>query len=211
MATEYGGGTRAALQQFQLNSKLAGEPKLTPNAAIIRFQGAGNMTVELVQKRRSEFLTTHGLDLISVRGEPGIVALSIARPTREVLHTLNVWKRWTPDGKGGNHRLLVAVKEDDSELLFVSPADNAPHTLIAGTTGSGKSVLMQNIILSIACTNTLEEAKILLIDPKLGVDYFAFEDLPHLGGGLVEDQQEAIARLQRASSRDGQTVRRIKA
>lgn len=187
--------TRGALQQFQLNSKLVGEPKLTPNAAIIRFQGAGNMTVELVQKRRSEFLTTHGLDLISARGEPGVVALSIARPTRQILHTLDVWRRWTPEGNRGNRRLLVAVKEDDSELLFVSPADNAPHTLIAGTTGSGKSVLMQNIILSIACTNTLEEAKILLIDPKLGVDYFAFEDLPHLGGGLVEDQPEAITRL----------------
>jgi len=62
-------------------------------------------------------------------------------------------------------------------------------------TGSGKSVLMQNIILSTACTNTLEQATILLIDPKLGVDYFAFEDLPHLGGALIEEQQEAIARL----------------
>ena len=91
--------TRAALQQFQLNSKLVGEPRLTPNAAIIRLQGAANMTVEQVQKRRSEFLTTHGLDLISVRGEPGVVALSIARPSRQVLHTLDVWKRWTPDGK----------------------------------------------------------------------------------------------------------------
>jgi DNA segregation ATPase FtsK/SpoIIIE, S-DNA-T family len=186
---------RAALQQFQLNSKLIGEPKLTPNAAIIRLQGAANMTVELVQKRRSEFLTTHGLNLISARGEPGVVALSIARPSRQILHTLDVWKRWMPSGNIGNHKLLVAVKEDDSELLFVSPAENAPHTLIAGTTGSGKSVLMQNIILSIACTNTLEQARILLIDPKLGVDYFAFEDLPHLGEGVIEDQEEAIARL----------------
>ena len=187
--------TRAALQQFQLNSKVAGEPILTPNAAIIRFHGAVNMTVELVQKRRSEFLTTHALNLISVRGEPGVVALSVARPSRHILHTLDVWKRWTPEGRSGNRSLLVAVKEDDSELLFVSPIDNAPHTLIAGTTGSGKSVLMQNIILSIACTNTLDQARILLIDPKLGVDYFAFDGLPHLGGGIIEEQQEAITRL----------------
>jgi S-DNA-T family DNA segregation ATPase FtsK/SpoIIIE len=187
--------TRAALQQFQLNSKLVGEPRLTPNAAIIRLQGAANMTIELVMKRRSEFLTTHGLDLISARGEPGVVAVSIARPSRQVLCTLDVWKRWTPEGHGGNHKLLVAVKEEDSELLFVSPAINAPHTLIAGMTGSGKSVLMQNIILSIACTNTLDQAKIVLIDPKLGVDYFAFEGLPHISGRIVEDQQDAIARL----------------
>jgi S-DNA-T family DNA segregation ATPase FtsK/SpoIIIE len=129
-----------------------------------------------------------------VRGEPGIVALSIARPSRQVLHTLDVWKRWSP-GDQGNHKLLIGVKEEDSELLFVSPTDNAPHTLIAGMTGSGKSVLMQNIILSIACTNTVEQAKILLIDPKLGVDYFAFDGLPHISGGLVEDQHVAIERL----------------
>jgi S-DNA-T family DNA segregation ATPase FtsK/SpoIIIE len=96
---------------------------------------------------------------------------------------------------GGNHKLLAAVKEEDSELLFISPTENAPHTLIAGMTGSGKSVLMQNLILGIACTNTVEEAQIVLIDPKLGVDYFAFEGLSHLGKGLIETQHEAIASL----------------
>jgi len=54
---------------------------------------------------------------------------------------------------------------------------------------------MQNIILSIARTNTLQQARILLIDPKLGVDYFAFDGLPHIEGGLIEEQQQAIARL----------------
>jgi S-DNA-T family DNA segregation ATPase FtsK/SpoIIIE len=186
---------RAALQQFQLNSKVIPEPKLTPNAAIIRFQGASNMTVELVLKRRSEFLTTHGLNVISARGEPGAVAVYVERPSRQVLHTLDVWKTWAPDTTCGNHQLLVAVKEDDNQPLFISPTVNAPHTLIAGTTGSGKSVLMQNIILSIACTNTPEQAQIILIDPKLGVDYFAFEGLPHLGAGIIDDQAASINRL----------------
>jgi S-DNA-T family DNA segregation ATPase FtsK/SpoIIIE len=54
---------------------------------------------------------------------------------------------------------------------------------------------MQNIILAIACTNTPEQAKIVLIDPKLGVDYFAFEGLPHLQGGIIDDQDKAIQRL----------------
>ena len=154
------------------------------------------MTVEQVLKRRSEFLTTHGLDIISARGEPGAVAISVARPSRQILHTLDVWKRWKPDASCGNCRLLVAVKEDDSDLLFLSPKDNAPHTLIAGTTGSGKSVLMQNIVLSIACTNTPEQAQIVLIDPKLGVDYFAFEGLPHLGEGIIDEQAQAIHHLE---------------
>lgn len=189
------GRMRSALQQFQLNSKIVDEPKLTPNAAIVRFQGAPNMTVELILKRRSEFLTTHGLNIISARGEPGAVAVYVARPSRQVLHTLDVWKGWKPDSVSGNHQLLVAVKEDDNQLLLVSPTDHAPHTLIAGATGSGKSVLMQNIILSIACTNTPAQAQILLIDPKLGVDYFAFDGLPHLSSGIIENQTVAIDRL----------------
>ena len=187
--------TRTALQQFQLSSKVVGEPKLTPNAAIIRFQGTSNMTVEQLLKRRSEMLTTHALNVISVRPEPGVVAVSIARPQRQTLHTLDVWKQWAPAANAGNYRLPVAVKEDDSNLLFVSPAENAPHTLIAGATGSGKSVLMQNIILAIGCTNTPGQAQIVLIDPKMGVDYFAFEGLPHLGKGVIEDQPLAIEKL----------------
>ena len=185
---------KAALQHFQLQSKLVNHV-LTPNAALLKFQGSANLTVEQVLRRRSEFLTTHKLNVISVRAEPGMVVIAIARPHRRVLHLPEVWKGWNPDCSHGNHALLIAVKEEDSSLLFLSPKTNAPHTLIAGSTGSGKSVLMQNIILAIACTNTPEQARIVLIDPKLGVDYFAFEGLPHLQGGIIDDQDRAILSL----------------
>jgi S-DNA-T family DNA segregation ATPase FtsK/SpoIIIE len=89
------------------------------------------------------------------------------------------------------------VREDDGELLFLSPGKaHAPHTLIAGSTGSGKSVLMQNIILGIAATNIPAQARIVLIDPKQGVDYFSFEGLPHLDGEMVVESDEAIAKLE---------------
>ena len=78
----------------------------------------------------------------------------------------------------------MPLEEEDSRPLFLSPRSNAPHTLIAESTGSGKWLLMQNIILGIACTNTPKQARIVLIDPKLGVDYCAFEGLPHLEGVL---------------------------
>jgi S-DNA-T family DNA segregation ATPase FtsK/SpoIIIE len=182
---------KGALQQFQLQSKLLSST-LTPNAALLNFQGSANLTVEQVLRRRSEFLTTHRLNVISVRAEPGVVAIAIARPNRRVLHLPEVWKRWNPECSAGNHELLIAVKEEDSSLLFLSPKANAPHTLIAGSTGSGKSVLMQNIVMGIACTNTPPQARIVLIDPKLGVDYFAFEGLPHLQGGIISEQDAAI-------------------
>jgi S-DNA-T family DNA segregation ATPase FtsK/SpoIIIE len=182
------------LQQFQLQSKLLMKT-LTPNAALLKFQGSANLTVEQVLKRRSEFLTTHGLNVISVRAEPGTVVIAIARLNRRVLHLPDVWKQWNPNCTHGNHDLLIAVREEDSSPLFLSPKSNAPHTLIAGSTGSGKSVLMQNIILGIACTNTTAQARIVLIDPKLGVDYFAFEGLPHLQGGIIDAQDKAIHTL----------------
>jgi S-DNA-T family DNA segregation ATPase FtsK/SpoIIIE len=185
---------KGALQQFQLQSKLLSS-SLTPNAALLKFQGSANLTVEQVLRRRSEFLTTHKLNVISVRAEPGIVAIAIARPNRRVLHLPEVWRGWNPDCSHGNQQLLIALKEEDSSFLFLSPKSNAPHTLIAGSTGSGKSVLMQNIILSIACTNTPQQAKITLIDPKLGVDYFAFEGLPHLESALIDDPDDAVLKL----------------
>jgi S-DNA-T family DNA segregation ATPase FtsK/SpoIIIE len=136
------------------------------------------------------------LNVISVRAEPGIVSIAIARPNRRILYLPEVWKAWNPDCSQGNVSLLIGVKEEDSSLLFLSPKANAPHTLIAGSTGSGKSVLMQNILLGIASTNSAEQARIVLIDPKLGVDYFAFEGMPHLQGGIIDDQDKAVAKLE---------------
>ncbi len=50
-------------------------PCLTPNAALLKFKGSANLTVEQVLKRRSEMLTTHKLNVISVHAEPGVVAM----------------------------------------------------------------------------------------------------------------------------------------
>jgi S-DNA-T family DNA segregation ATPase FtsK/SpoIIIE len=186
---------RGALQQFQLQSKLVASV-LTPNAALLKFAGSANLTVDQVLKRRLEFLTTHGLNLISVQPEPGLVAISVERPERQVVHLRELWGRWQPDSVGGNQDLLIGVREDDGEVLVLSPGkEHAPHTLIAGATGSGKSVLMQNIILAIAATNTPAEARLVLIDPKQGVDYFSFEALPHLDGGIIDTQEAALERI----------------
>lgn len=187
--------TKTALQQYQLQAKLA-ESTLTPNAALLKFVGSANLTVEQVLKRRSELLTTHGLNVLSVQPTPGHVTLAIERPNRQTILTRALWSRWQPDSASGNQELLIAVREEDNGLLFLSPGKlHAPHTLIAGSTGSGKSVLMQNIILAIAATNTPAQARITLIDPKQGVDYFQFDTLPHLRGGVIDQQDTAITTL----------------
>ena len=184
---------RLALQQFQLRAKLL-EKKITANCAILKFEGSSNLTVDKVKKKQTEFLTSYGLDVTDIRPEPGIISISIARQERELLTIQDAWKKWT-SAKKGSTELLVGIKEEDNQLLIVSPQKHSPHTLIAGSTGSGKSVLMQNILLSIIVNNTPEEAQIILIDPKIGVDYFAFEGLPHLKDGIIDDPEVATEKL----------------
>lgn len=188
--------TKSALQQIQLQAKLL-DSALTPNSALLKFAGSANMTVDQVLRRHMELLTTFGLNVISVRPEPGAIVIAVERPERQIVGVQELWGEWRPrTTEWGNQDILIGVRETDGSQLFLSPGrKHAPHTLIAGSTGSGKSVLMQNIILGIAATNTPEQARILLIDPKQGVDYFAFEDLPHLDGGIIDDQKNASHRL----------------
>jgi S-DNA-T family DNA segregation ATPase FtsK/SpoIIIE len=188
--------TRHALQQFQLQAKLLGSD-LTPNCALLRFAGSSALTIDQVARRRSELLTTYGLNVVAVRPEAGAVTLALERPSRRVLRTEEVWGRWHPERTWGNRSLLIGVRENDGELLVLSPGkQHAPHTLIAGSTGSGKSVLMQNIVLAVAATNTPRQAQLILIDPKQGVDYFPFEGMPHLSGPLIVDPAVASSRLE---------------
>ena len=186
---------KTGLQQFNLQAKLRSEA-MTPNAALLKFEGSSQLTVGQVSKRQSEFLTTYGLKIISVQPEPGIVSIAIARPEREVVNLATVWKQWSPKRSNGNQNIAIAVRENDGSILFLDPSQkHAPHTLIAGSTGSGKSVLMQNILMGIAATNTPAQANIVLIDPKQGVDYFQFEGLPHLTAGLIVEESQAISQL----------------
>lgn len=184
---------RNALLRYGMSAKLE-QSILTPNAALLKFKGSDDLTVSKVEAKATELETTHGIELFSVRAEPGRVSLSVRRPSRRLLSLPEVWKDWRGSGDIANARLLIAVQEDDGQPLFLEP-EPAPHTLVAGSTGSGKSVLVQNIILGIAATNRPDQAKIILIDPKAGVDYFAFDQLPHLDGPIIDDQDVALERL----------------
>lgn len=185
---------RNALLRYGMSARLESNI-LTPNAALLKFKGSDELTVAAVLRRLTELETTHGLEVLSVRAEPGRVAISIMRPHREVLTLAEVWKDWIVPPAQANNRLLIAVKEEDGAPLFLEP-EPAPHSLVAGSTGSGKSVLVQNILLGIAATNLPELAEIVLIDPKSGVDYFAFETLPHLTDGIIDTTEAALAKLE---------------
>jgi DNA segregation ATPase FtsK/SpoIIIE, S-DNA-T family len=172
------------------------EPILTPNAGIIRLRGKDNLTVPIVQSKVSAILTTEAIEIISIDPEPGRIRITILRPQRQILHTEPVLYDFLCKNAGdaAKERIVVGVKEEDGKPLLLDPFEQ-PHTLIAGSTGSGKSVLMQNLILSVAATRPPSESKIFLIDPKSGVDYMTLQSLPHImagSGGVIDTQNASL-------------------
>ena len=193
---------RQALLARGMSAKLAENftPILTPNAAIIKLQGSKDMTVHAVEARTEEILTSDSLQIISVTPEPGRVSIAVARPDRQILHTPQVFLdvlQNQPSHVSGES-VFVGIREEDGKPMFLDPLGH-PHTLVAGITGSGKSVLIQNFILYIALTRSPEEAQIHLIDAKFGVDYRPLELLPHVecgSGKIIDDSEEAITSLE---------------
>ena len=189
---------------WNLQAKIVGT-RLTPNAALIRFAGSDRLRVEDVQAKESALLTTHRLRLVAVSPMPGEIVVAIARPQRQVVSLWDVWGRreFNRNAAGQNTSFVLGLKELDGDILYLNlgtafggSQSHAPHTLVAGATGSGKSVLIQALILDIALTNPSNLAQIMLIDPKMGVDYAAIERLPHVRGGIVIDQNRAQAELE---------------
>jgi DNA segregation ATPase FtsK/SpoIIIE, S-DNA-T family len=195
---------RAAFLGYGLQAKIVGS-RLTPNAALIRFMGSDRLRVEDIESKQSALLTTHGLRLIAISPLPGEIVVGVARPQRQVVSLWDVWARreLNRNAAGLNTSFVVGLRELDGEILYLnlgSPFRGAqqhePHTLVAGATGSGKSVLIQSLILDIAATNPSSLAQIILIDPKMGVDYSAVERLPHIRGGIIIDQARAKEELE---------------
>jgi DNA segregation ATPase FtsK/SpoIIIE, S-DNA-T family len=195
---------KTALMSYNLQAKVLGS-RLTPNSGIISLKGSDNLKVEDIERKKSQLLTTHALEVLNVIGRPGEIVVFIARPEREVIYLRDIWKRRIVKQimPGMNMNFLMGVKEVDGELLYLNLGgpfkglqQHAPHTLIAGARGSGKSILLQNLILDICATNSKDMAEVYLIDPKFGVDYQSLEDLPHLTEGIIIDQDKAATILE---------------
>lgn len=151
-----------------------------------------------------ELQTSHALKVIDVQPSIGEVVVLVERPNRAVLALPRLWQdRAPPPPDMPNTSLVVGERERDGRIFylniggdFAGQPQHSPHSLIAGTTGSGKSVLVQNLLLEICATNTTRLARIHLIDPKHGLDYPWMERMSHLEGGVVTQTDNARQILQ---------------
>lgn len=177
------------------------EPILSPNALIFKIKGSSEVTEAIVNKYRSEIRTTDALDILSVVGEVGRISIAVRRSPRAILHSTEMFTRYlaeVAEGKAAAHDIPVAVREDDNSLVYLKPFEQ-PHSLVAGSTGSGKSVLLRNIVAAICLAQRPDEAQVTLIDAKGGLDFNCLYPLPHVdeynGSKLVDDQNVALELL----------------
>ncbi|MBN9356354.1 MAG: DNA translocase FtsK [Herbaspirillum huttiense] len=95
--------------------------------------------------------------------------------------------------KSASH-LTIAMGKDITGTPVVTDLARAPHMLVAGTTGSGKSVAINAMILSLLYKATPEEVRLIMIDPKM-LELSIYEGIPHLLAPVVTDMREAAHAL----------------
>ncbi|MDH5719412.1 MAG: DNA translocase FtsK [Spirochaetia bacterium] len=96
--------------------------------------------------------------------------------------------------KETNKALPLPMGKDIAGNLVIEDLSRMPHILIAGATGSGKSVAVNSFISSLILTKSPEEVRFLLVDPKL-VELSHYNDIPHLLHPVITDSQKAILAL----------------
>ena len=90
--------------------------------------------------------------------------------------------------------LTVALGKDISGSAVVAELSSMPHLLVAGTTGSGKSVAINSMLVSILFKASPEQVRLILIDPKM-LELSVYEDIPHLLCPVITDMKEASSGL----------------
>lgn len=190
---------KAALNSYGLQAAILGT-RLTPNGCLVRLAGSDKLRVEDIENKRMQLLTTHAINLVTVQPKPGEIVVTIAGTKRQAVSLWELWSRreLNRNVAGINTSFLLGLQEINGALLYLNLgsefgglSSHEPHSLVAGSTGSGKSVLIQALILDIAATNSKDLAQLILIDPKMGVDYAPLADLPHMREEIITTKEKA--------------------
>lgn len=195
---------KAALNSYGLQAAILGT-RLTPNGCLVRLAGSDRLRVEDIENKRTQLLTTHAINLVTVQPKPGEIVVTVAGSKRQAVSLWELWSRreLNRNVAGINTSFLLGLQELNGALLYLNLgaefgglSSHEPHSLVAGATGSGKSVLIQALLLDIAATNSKDLAQIILIDPKMGVDYAPLSELPHMRGEIVTTKEKAAEVLE---------------
>ena len=144
---------------------------------------------------------------IALKGDPSVRVQTVIEGTdtsgieikNAATMTVSFKSAFSEINKNDSDRLLLPIGKDISNKMITYPLNEMPHLLIAGTTGSGKSVLVHAIITTLIMRNYPNQLKLMLIDPKQ-VEFSKYEMEPHLFCPVISTPENAIVALERLIS-----------
>lgn len=178
-----------------------------PLVTTFEFKPAPNVKVSKILNLQDDLAMALSAETIRIQAPiPGrdVVGIEIPNDTIETIYLREILE--SDIFKESSSPLTVALGKDIVGKPFITDIKKLPHLLIAGTTGSGKSVGINAMILSLLYRNDPDQLKLMLIDPKM-LEFSIYNDIPHLITPVITEAKKAIAAL---SNMVGEMERRYK-
>jgi S-DNA-T family DNA segregation ATPase FtsK/SpoIIIE len=168
-----------------------------PGPVITRFEilpapGVKVSQISSLAKDLARSLSVIGVRVVEIIPGKSVMGLEIPNENRELVVLSEILRSKTFDESSSP--LTLALGKDISGKAVVADLAKMPHLLVAGTTGSGKSVGINAMLLSMLYKATPKEVRMILIDPKM-LELNAYEGIPHLIAPVVTDMKEAANAL----------------
>ena len=182
------------LMDYRVEGKvLAVQPG--PVVTQFEFEPAPGTKVNRIVALQDDLARSMAAISVRVAGNiPGkhVIGIEIPNETREMVVLHEVFA--SPDFSNKCHILPMALGVDISGQAVVTDLAKMPHLLVAGTTGSGKSVAVNAMICSLLMTNTPRELRLIMVDPKM-LELSVYDDIPHLLVPVVTNPHKAAKAL----------------
>jgi S-DNA-T family DNA segregation ATPase FtsK/SpoIIIE len=186
------------LGEFNVNARVVAS-ETGPVVTMFELELAAGVKVSHISSLANDIARALGAGAVRVVAPiPGKHTIGIEVPNneKEKVRMRNMME--LAGDRPGNMQIPLFLGKDSSGEALVSDLTKMPHLLIAGTTGSGKSVCINTIIVGILMTKRPDEVKLILIDPKM-VEMTAFNCVPHLMCPIVTETQTAVQILEWAT------------
>jgi len=184
----------AKLQQFRVEGDVV-RTYSGPLVTTFEFKPAPNVKVSKILNLQDDLAMALSAETIRIQAPiPGrdVVGIEIPNETIDTIYLREILE--SDVFKEASSPLTVALGKDIVGKPFVTDIKKLPHLLIAGTTGSGKSVGINAMILSLLYRNDPDQLKLMLIDPKM-LEFSMYNDIPHLITPVITEPVKAIAAL----------------
>jgi len=136
------------------------------------------------------------MSAVSARVAPvpgsNVIGIELPNQARELVSLRELLS--SSDFESGKSRLTMALGKDIGGAPVMSDLAKMPHLLVAGTTGSGKSVGINTMILSLLYRLTPDQCRLILVDPKM-LELSVYDDIPHLLAPVVTEPKKAVVAL----------------